>query len=117
MLAGTNVALGVSGSIAAVKTVELAHELRRQGAEVRAVMTDAARGIVHPWSLEFATENPVITEITGSVEHVELCGYEGARNGEYDRKGRRCDRRYPRHDDGDDGARGGCPDRRRAGDA
>jgi len=77
MLAGTNVALGVSESIAAVKTVELAHELRRQGAEVRAVMTDAARGIVHPWSLEFATENPVITEITGSVEHVELCGYEG----------------------------------------
>jgi phosphopantothenoylcysteine decarboxylase/phosphopantothenate--cysteine ligase len=77
MLAGTNVALGVSGSIAAVKTVELAHELRRHGAEVRAVMTDAARGIVHPWSLEFATENPVVTEITGSVEHVELCGYDG----------------------------------------
>ncbi|MEF8777755.1 MAG: bifunctional phosphopantothenoylcysteine decarboxylase/phosphopantothenate--cysteine ligase CoaBC [Natronomonas sp.] len=77
MLAGTNVALGVSGSIAAVKTVELAHELRRQGAEVRAVMSDAARGIIHPWSLEFATENPVVTEITGSVEHVELCGEEG----------------------------------------
>ncbi len=77
MLAGENVALGVSGSIAAVKTVELVHELRRQGAEVRAVMSDAASGIVHPWSLEFATENPVITEITGSVEHVELCGYDG----------------------------------------
>ena len=77
MLAGTNVALGVSGSIAAVKTIELAHELRRHGAEVRAVMTDAARGIVHPWSVEFATENPVVTEITGSVEHVELCGYDG----------------------------------------
>jgi phosphopantothenoylcysteine decarboxylase/phosphopantothenate--cysteine ligase len=77
MLAGENVALGVSGSIAAVKTVELAHELRRQGAEVRAVMTDAARGIVHPWAVEFATENPVTTEITGSVEHVELCGYDG----------------------------------------
>ena len=77
MLAGTNVALGVSGSIAAVKTVELAHELRRQGAEVRAVTTEAARGIVHPWALEFATENPVVTEITGSVEHVELCGRDG----------------------------------------
>ena len=77
MLAGTNVALGVSGSIAAVKTVELAHELRRQGAEVRAVMSNAAQGIIHPWALEFATENPVITEITGSVEHVELCGYDG----------------------------------------
>ena len=77
MLDDVRVALGVSGSIAAVKTVELAHELRRQGAEVRAVMTDAARGIVHPWALEFATDNPVITEITGSVEHVELCGREG----------------------------------------
>jgi len=77
MLAGTNVALGVSGSIAAVKTVELAHELRRQGAEVRAVTTEAARGIVHPWALEFATENPVVAEITGSVEHVELCGRDG----------------------------------------
>jgi phosphopantothenoylcysteine decarboxylase/phosphopantothenate--cysteine ligase len=77
MLDGVNVALGVSGSIAAVKTVELAHELRRQGAEVRAVTTSAAEGIIHPWALEYATENPVVTEITGSVEHVELCGRDG----------------------------------------
>ncbi|WP_246999172.1 bifunctional phosphopantothenoylcysteine decarboxylase/phosphopantothenate--cysteine ligase CoaBC [Halosolutus gelatinilyticus] len=77
MLDGVNVALGVTGSIAAVKTVELAHELRRQGAAVRGVMTGSARGIVHPWAVEFATENDVVTEITGSVEHVELCGYDG----------------------------------------
>jgi phosphopantothenoylcysteine decarboxylase/phosphopantothenate--cysteine ligase len=77
MLEGVNVALGVSGSIAAVKTVELAHELRRHGAEVRGVMTDAATGIIHPWALEFATENDVVTEITGRVEHVELCGRDG----------------------------------------
>ncbi|WP_226005595.1 bifunctional phosphopantothenoylcysteine decarboxylase/phosphopantothenate--cysteine ligase CoaBC [Natrinema salinisoli] len=77
MLEGVNVALGVTGSIAAVKTVELAHELRRQGAAVRGVMTDSAGGIIHPWAVEFATENEVVTEITGSVEHVELCGYDG----------------------------------------
>ncbi|MDG5759256.1 bifunctional phosphopantothenoylcysteine decarboxylase/phosphopantothenate--cysteine ligase CoaBC [Natronococcus sp. A-GB1] len=77
MLEGVNVALGVTGSIAAVKTVELAHELRRHGAAVRGVMTDSSRGIVHPWAVEFATENDVVTEITGSVEHVELCGYDG----------------------------------------
>jgi Phosphopantothenoylcysteine synthetase/decarboxylase len=77
MLDGVNVALGVCGSIAAVKTVELAHELRRQGAEVRAVMTSASEGIIHPWSLEYATENEVVTEITGRVEHVELCGVDG----------------------------------------
>jgi phosphopantothenoylcysteine decarboxylase/phosphopantothenate--cysteine ligase len=77
MLEGVNVALGTSGSIAAVKTVELAHELRREGASVRAVLTDAATGIVHPWAVEFATGNDVVTEITGRVEHVELCGREG----------------------------------------
>ncbi|SDQ36395.1 bifunctional phosphopantothenoylcysteine decarboxylase/phosphopantothenate--cysteine ligase CoaBC [Natronobacterium texcoconense] len=77
MLEGVNVALGVTGSIAAVKTVELAHELRRRGAEVRGVMTDSAQGIVHPWAVEFATDNDVVTEITGEVEHVDLCGYDG----------------------------------------
>ncbi|TMT85736.1 bifunctional phosphopantothenoylcysteine decarboxylase/phosphopantothenate--cysteine ligase CoaBC [Haloterrigena sp. H1] len=77
MLEGVNVALGVTGSIAAVKTVELAHELRRQGATVRGVMTGSAQGIIHPWAVEFATDNDVVTEITGSVEHVDLCGYDG----------------------------------------
>ncbi|WP_049996897.1 bifunctional phosphopantothenoylcysteine decarboxylase/phosphopantothenate--cysteine ligase CoaBC [Halococcus sediminicola] len=77
MLDGVNVALGVTGSIAAVKTIELAHELRRRGASVRGVMTASAQGIVHPWALEFATENSVVTELTGKVEHVALCGREG----------------------------------------
>ncbi|MEZ3164541.1 bifunctional phosphopantothenoylcysteine decarboxylase/phosphopantothenate--cysteine ligase CoaBC [Halorubrum sp. RMP-47] len=77
MLDGVNVALGVSGSIAAVKVVELAHELRRHGASVRAVMSPAATNIVHPWAVDFATDEPVVTEITGDVEHVELCGREG----------------------------------------
>jgi phosphopantothenoylcysteine decarboxylase/phosphopantothenate--cysteine ligase len=77
MLSGVNVALGVTGSIAAVKTVELAHELRRRGASVRAVTTESAAGIVHPWAIEFATGNDVVTEVTGGVEHVELCGVEG----------------------------------------
>ncbi|MFA9517251.1 bifunctional phosphopantothenoylcysteine decarboxylase/phosphopantothenate--cysteine ligase CoaBC [Halopenitus sp. H-Gu1] len=77
MLSGVNVALGVTGSIAAVKTVELAHELQRQGATVRAVMTSAASRIIHPWALSFATGHDVVTEITGGVEHVELCGRDG----------------------------------------
>jgi phosphopantothenoylcysteine decarboxylase/phosphopantothenate--cysteine ligase len=77
MLEGVNVALGISGSIAAVKVVELAHELRRHGASVRGVMTHSAQSIVHPWAVEFATEHDVVTELTGRVEHVELCGREG----------------------------------------
>lgn len=77
MLEGVNVALGVTGSIAAVKVVELAHELRRQGATVRGVLTESAQGIVHPWAVEFATGHDPVTEITGTVEHVDLCGREG----------------------------------------
>jgi phosphopantothenoylcysteine decarboxylase/phosphopantothenate--cysteine ligase len=77
MLSGVNVALGVTGSIAAVRTVALAHELRRQGAAVRAVTTPAAESIIHPWALEFATEHEAVTEITGAIEHVELCGVDG----------------------------------------
>jgi phosphopantothenoylcysteine decarboxylase/phosphopantothenate--cysteine ligase len=74
---GVNVALGVTGSIAAVRVVELAHELRREGATVRAVTTPSAESIIHPWAIEFATDAPPITEITGRVEHVDLCGREG----------------------------------------
>ncbi|MFB6102805.1 MAG: bifunctional phosphopantothenoylcysteine decarboxylase/phosphopantothenate--cysteine ligase CoaBC [Haloplanus sp.] len=77
MLDGTRVALGVTGSIAAVKAVELAHELRRHGATVRGVMTESAQGIIHPWALEFATDHPPVTELTGAVEHVDLCGRDG----------------------------------------
>jgi phosphopantothenoylcysteine decarboxylase/phosphopantothenate--cysteine ligase len=77
VLDGTNVALGVTGSVAAVKTVELAHELRREGAAVRGVVTDGAQNIVHPWAVEYATDAPVVTELTGAVEHVDLCGVDG----------------------------------------
>jgi phosphopantothenoylcysteine decarboxylase/phosphopantothenate--cysteine ligase len=77
VLEGVNVALGVTGSIAAVRVVELAHELRREGATVRAVTTPSAESIIHPWAIEFATDAPPITEITGRVEHVDLCGREG----------------------------------------
>jgi phosphopantothenoylcysteine decarboxylase/phosphopantothenate--cysteine ligase len=77
MLQGTNVALGVTGSVAAVTVVELAHELRRRGATVRAVMTDAAQGIVHPDAVSYATDGETVTELTGAVEHVDWCGKDG----------------------------------------
>lgn len=77
MLEGTNIAIGITGSIAAVKVVEIIHELRRQGANVRGIITANATKIIHPWSVEFATGNSVVTNITGSVEHIELCGFNG----------------------------------------
>jgi len=76
-LARKTIVLGVTGSIGAVRVVELSRELIRNGAEVHAVMTGAAQHILHPDALHYATGNPVITELGGRVEHVEFCGFKG----------------------------------------
>lgn len=68
------IALCVTGSIAAVETVKLARELIRHGAEIFPVMTREAQKIISPHALQFATGNMPITEITGNIEHVSLCG-------------------------------------------
>jgi len=73
-LSGKKIVLGITGSIAAVECVKLARELLRHGADVHAVMTEKASEIVGPYALEFATGNPVITHLTGKVEHVSICG-------------------------------------------
>jgi phosphopantothenoylcysteine decarboxylase/phosphopantothenate--cysteine ligase len=70
--------VGVTGSIAATETIKLIHQLRRKGATVHAVMTPAARQVLHPNALEYATQNPVIGELTGKIEHVALLGTRGA---------------------------------------
>ncbi len=76
-LLGKTIVLGVCGSIAAVETVKLARELIRHGADVHAVMSEASRIIVHPYSLEFATGRKPVLELDGSVQHVNLCGSKG----------------------------------------
>jgi phosphopantothenoylcysteine decarboxylase/phosphopantothenate--cysteine ligase len=76
-LEGKEIVLGVTGSIAAVETIRLVHLLRRRGAGVTAVMSEAACGIVHPDALAYATGRDVITRISGKVEHVLCCGDGG----------------------------------------
>ena len=73
-LLGKKIVLAIPGSIAAVECVKLVRELIRHGAEVHAVMSESAQKIIHPYAMEFATGNKVVTEITGFIEHVELCG-------------------------------------------
>ena len=73
-LSGRKIVLGITGSIAAVECVKLCRELIRNGAEVHVVMSKDAQVIIHPWALEFASGNPVTTQIDGRVQHVSLCG-------------------------------------------
>ena len=77
VLSGKTIVLGVTGSIAAVQTIQLARELIRYGASVYAVATTAALSIIHEDALHYATGNPVIKSLTGRVEHVEFFGANG----------------------------------------
>lgn len=77
-LAGKQVVVAVTGSIAAVEVVRLIHSLRRCGAVVQAVMSGAAAGIISPESLTYASGRPAITRISGMVEHVTYCGDGGS---------------------------------------
>jgi phosphopantothenoylcysteine decarboxylase / phosphopantothenate---cysteine ligase len=65
------IVLCVTGSIAAVESVKLARELKRQGAEVKCFMSDDACNIIHPNSMEFATGQNVVLELTGQIEHIK----------------------------------------------
>ncbi|TFF93980.1 bifunctional phosphopantothenoylcysteine decarboxylase/phosphopantothenate--cysteine ligase CoaBC, partial [Candidatus Thorarchaeota archaeon] len=73
-LSGKTIALCVTGSVAAVETVALSRKLMRHGAEIYVVMSQWAQKMVHPYLLEWATGNPVVTELTGQTEHITLAG-------------------------------------------
>ncbi|WP_414470231.1 bifunctional phosphopantothenoylcysteine decarboxylase/phosphopantothenate--cysteine ligase CoaBC [Methanobacterium sp. ACI-7] len=65
------IVLCVTGSIAATETIKLAREFRRHGIDVKCFMSDGACEIIHPYSMEFATGQKVVTTITGEIEHVK----------------------------------------------
>ncbi|MHA1576395.1 MAG: bifunctional phosphopantothenoylcysteine decarboxylase/phosphopantothenate--cysteine ligase CoaBC, partial [Candidatus Thorarchaeota archaeon] len=74
VLEGKKITLCVTGSVAAVECVAISRKLMRHGAEVYTVMSEMGTKIVHPYLLEWATGNPVITELTGQIEHITLAG-------------------------------------------
>ncbi|MEM2975623.1 MAG: bifunctional phosphopantothenoylcysteine decarboxylase/phosphopantothenate--cysteine ligase CoaBC [Candidatus Bathyarchaeia archaeon] len=73
-LQNKRIVLCITGSVAATQCPEIARELMRHGAEVYAVMSPMAQKIIHPNLMEWATGNPVVTELTGKIEHVMLAG-------------------------------------------
>ena len=61
VLDGKRIILGVTGSIAVYKAVDLASKLTQAGALVDVIMTEAARRFVAPISFESVTGRPVYT--------------------------------------------------------
>jgi len=75
-LAGRKIVLCVAGSVAAYKAIELARLLMRHGADVNCVTSEAVTKLIQPDYFKWATGNPVITKLTGKLEHISLADYK-----------------------------------------
>ncbi|WP_332400245.1 bifunctional phosphopantothenoylcysteine decarboxylase/phosphopantothenate--cysteine ligase CoaBC [Vibrio metschnikovii] len=76
-LAGKHILLGISGGIAAYKCAELTRRLRERGAEVRVVMTHAAKEFITPLTMQAVSGYPVADSLLdpaaeASMGHIEL---------------------------------------------
>lgn len=76
-MSNKTVVLGVTGSIAAYKAVDVASQLTQRGINVEVILTEAATHFVTPLTFRSITARPVITDMfrlasVFSVEHVAL---------------------------------------------
>jgi phosphopantothenoylcysteine decarboxylase / phosphopantothenate---cysteine ligase len=77
MLQGKKIVIGITGSIAAFKVPTLVRLFKKEGAEVKVIMTHAATDFVTPLTLSTLSGNPVIIEPFNPEDgtwnsHVEL---------------------------------------------
>lgn len=72
MLEGKNILLGVTGGIACYKSLEICSRLSKKGANIKVIMTDAAREFVTPLSFQTMSSNPVYIDMFKELEHVEV---------------------------------------------
>jgi phosphopantothenoylcysteine decarboxylase / phosphopantothenate---cysteine ligase len=73
---GKKIVLCITGSVAAYRSIDLARQLIRHGAEVYTVMSEAVGStLLTPEMMKWATGNNVVTKITGDLEHIALADY------------------------------------------
>src|SRR6201985_3472931 len=75
MLQGKKILLGVTGSIAAYKSLLLVRLLIKEGASVTVIQTPASRDFVTPLSLSTLSRHPVLSDLFAEdtwANHVEL---------------------------------------------
>ena len=69
--------LGITGGIAAYKAPELVRLLKKQGADVRVVLSQGAKAFVTPMTLQAVSGHPVYSELLdpdfeAAMGHIEL---------------------------------------------
>lgn len=62
-LQGKTIILGITGGVSAYKAAELTRLLKKAGARVRVVMTDAAKSFVGPATFQALSGEPVLTDL------------------------------------------------------
>ena len=80
MLKGKKIVLGVTGGIAVYKAVDLVSKLRKEGADVRVVMTESAAKFVTPLTFKEISGNTVAVSMWSEaqefhVEHIALADW------------------------------------------
>ena len=71
----SHIVLGVTGSIAAYKSIQVARDLTQLGAKVDVVLTKSAQYFAPPLSFEGVTGRPALTDLfsaEGAALHVRL---------------------------------------------
>lgn len=63
MLEGKKIILGITGSIAAYKSIYLLRLLVKAGAEVKVILTPSAKDFVSPLTLSTLSRNPVLSDL------------------------------------------------------
>lgn len=63
-----NIVLGITGSIAAYKAVEIASRFTKAGANLHVVMTSDAQKFITPLSFKTLSRNPVVTSLYDEEE-------------------------------------------------
>lgn len=72
MLNGKTVVVGTGASISVYRIPDLIRDLRREGASVTVIMSRNSQDMISPKVMQWASENPVVTEISGNIEHISL---------------------------------------------
>ncbi len=73
MLKGKSIIVGVTGSVAAYKAIDLVKGLRCEGATVNVIMTRASQRFITPLSMQIASQNSVYTDMfEHPLSHISL---------------------------------------------
>lgn len=72
MLKGKTIVLGVTGGISAYKSIDLVSRLKKLGADIHVIMTEAATKLVTPLSFQTLSQNVVVVDTFQNIKYWEV---------------------------------------------